>query len=232
MPGELRQRDLVATTERVIRADQQEQVLGEQRLDRELGLVDGQVDDRGVVLTGKQRRDEDGRAALGDDRSDLGIAGRGLGEQPREQPPGGGAENPEANVADDVSVVLGHVGGDVVELPQHSTGPLDHPHAVVGQPAVRPVDERGAELLLQVRDVARDVRLHRVQRASRRRERAVVGDGDECRELPDVHVHSTVAVAISQSDRRHQNVLLVRSIACAYHHKHKVEAIHPPCTAR
>ena len=77
----------------------------------------------------------------------------------------------------------------------------------------------------------RHVGLHREEGAGGSRERAVVGDRDECRKLTHVHKPSFCS-AICPDDSRHLSVLLVRCLACAYTHKHKFEAIHPPCTAR
>ena len=82
----------------------------------------------------------------------------------------------------------GHVGGDLVHLAQDAAGPLDDPLAVVGEPALGPVDERRAELALEAGDVARHVRLHREQGPGRGGERAVVGDRHERRQLADVHL--------------------------------------------
>ena len=195
--GELGEMDRRALGERVAVAGEQQEVLGEQRLDGQLRLVDGEVDDRRVVLSGQQRRNQHRRAALGDDHADLGMARRHLGEQAGEQPPSGRAEHPEAHVADDVTVALGHLGGDLVELAQHPPGALDHPSAVVGEPAVGPVDELRAELLLQAGDVAGDVRLHGEERSSGRRERPVVGDRHEGGELADVH-RGTLALHLQQ----------------------------------
>ena len=56
------------------------------------------------------------------------------------------------------------------------------------RPPWRSIDERDAELLLEPGDVAGDVRLHGEQRPRRGGERAVVGDGDERGELPDIHL--------------------------------------------
>ena len=173
--------------ERMALADEEQEVLGEQRFDGELRLVHRQVHDRRVVLAEQQRRDQRRRAALGDDDAHLGMAGRHLGEQAGEEPARRRPEHAEADVADDVAVTLGHLGGDVVELAQDPPRPLDDPGAVVGEPAVGAVDELGAELLLQAGDVAGDVRLHREQGAGGGRERAVVGDRDQGGELANVH---------------------------------------------
>ena len=214
-------------------ADEQQQVLGEQRFDGELRFVHRQVHDRRVVLAEQQRRDQRRRAALGDDDADLRMSHRHLGEQAGEQPARRRPEHAEAHVADDVAVTLGHLGGDVVELAQDPPSTLDDPRAVVGEATVGAVDELGAQLLLQAGDVAGHVGLHREQGSGGGRERAVVGDRDQGGELAHVH-RGTIALAssISQNDGRHRYVRLARCSACAYTHKYIVEAIHPPCTAR
>ena len=180
----------------------QQQVLGEQRLDGELRVVDGEVDDGGVEATAEEAGDERRRAPLGHDRAHAGVAGVERGEEPGEQPAGRGAEHAEAHVAGDLAVDRGHVGGDVLHLAQDPPGPLDDPLPVVGQPAVGPVDEGRAELPLEAGDVAGDVGLHGEQRLGGGRERAVVGDGDERR---------SCRTPSSEDDSQHHNVLLARS---------------------
>ena len=97
--------------------------------------------------------------------------------------------------------------------------------------AVGPVDQLRAELFLQSGNVAGHVGLDREQGSSSCRERPVVGDRHEGGELADVHRRHHSAPSPG-SDGRHRYVRLARSAACAYTHKHIVEAIHPPCTAR
>ena len=65
-------------------------------------------------------------------------------EQAGEQPPRRGAEDAEADVAGDVAVDRGHVGGDVLHLAQDPPGPVDDPGPVLGEPALGAVDERRA----------------------------------------------------------------------------------------
>ena len=81
--------------------------------------------------------------------------------------------------AGDMAVDRGDVGADVVQLTQDASGALNHPDPVVRQSAMRPIDELRAQLSLEAGDVARDVRLDGEQRPRRRRERAVISDGDE-----------------------------------------------------
>ena len=94
------------------------------------------------------------------------MASRHLGEEPGEQPPSGRAEHPEAYITDDVTVALGDLGGDLVQLAQHPPGALDHPGAVIREAAVGPVDQLRTQLLLQPGDVGGHVRLHREQGSS------------------------------------------------------------------
>ena len=71
---------------------------------------------------------------------------------------------------------------------QHPTGSVDDDHAFVGEPAALTIDQRDAQFALQTGDVAADVRLHGVQGARRRGERAVVGDRHERGELAEIHL--------------------------------------------
>ena len=234
MGGELGEVDGRAPGEGMTVTGEEQEILGEQRFDGELGRVDGQVHDGGVVLRREHRRDEHRGAALGDDDAELRVAHRHLGEEAGEQPARRRAEHAETDVADDVAVALGHLGGDVVDLAQDAPRPLDDAGSVVGQSAVGAVDEHRVELLLEAGHVARHVGLHREQRPGGGRERAVVGDRHEGGELAHVHGRTLAShsAGISSSDRGNRFVLLARSRACAYTHKYIVEAIHPPCTAR
>ncbi len=122
--------------------DEQQQVLGEQRLDHELGIVDREVDDGRVELAATARS---GRASVVLPSWTIGWTSgwsrRDGAEQLRHQPAGGGADHPDAGLAGDVGVERGHVGGDVVDLVQDPPGPLDDPRALLGEPAVGAVDE-------------------------------------------------------------------------------------------
>ena len=170
---------------------EQQQVLGEQRFDLELGIVDREVDDRRVELAGQHARHDRGGAAFADDRVHARVAGGHGAEQLRHQPAGGGADHADAGVAGDLVVERGDVGGDVVDLVQDPAGAFDDPLALVGQPAVGAVDQRDAELALELGDVAGHVGLDGEQGPGRRRERPVIGDGDDGGELTNVHVAET-----------------------------------------
>ena len=198
--GDLGQRQLDGAGERVVELSHQEEVLGEQRLDRQLRLVHGQVHDGGVEAATEQARDQRRRAAFRHDGANAGVAGLERRQQAGEQPAGRRAEHPEAHVTGDLAVEGGHVGRDVLDLTQDPPGAVDDALAVVGETAVPSVDKRRAELALEAGDVAGDVRLHREQRLGCCRERAVVSDGDERRELPEVHVslaRSSASLAMS-----------------------------------
>ena len=108
-------------------------------------------------------------------------------EQGRHQPTCSGSDRPDAGLTGDV-VQRGNVGRDVVELADDASGALDHASALVREVAGRSIDEGYAELVLELRDAAGDVRLHREQGSSRGGEAAVVGDGDERGELTDIHL--------------------------------------------
>jgi hypothetical protein len=190
---ELAQRHLVAIGERVLAVHEEEEVFGEERFDDELGIVDREVDDRRVELAREDSGDDRGRAALADDGMHSGVLGGDGGQELRHEPSGGGADHTDAGIAGHVVVERRDVGGDVVDLVQDASGPLDDAVTLVGEHPVGAVDERDAELALELGDVARDVGLHRVERPGRGRERAVVGDGHDGGELSDVHAGNVTA---------------------------------------
>ncbi len=70
------QGDLGAIGERVAEVDQEVHVLGEDRLDDEVGLVDGQVDHGGVELAGGELGEQGRGGRLHDDGPDAGWAAR------------------------------------------------------------------------------------------------------------------------------------------------------------
>ena len=111
-----------------------------------------------------------------------------LAEQLRQQPAGGGADDPEPRVAGDLVAARRHLGGEILELVQDPAGPIDDDDALVGEAAPLPVDQGDAELALEAGDVAADVGLHGVQGAGGRRERAVIGDRHERGELAEIHL--------------------------------------------
>ena len=115
----------------------QQQVLGEQRLDVELGVVDREVDD-GARRAGRRRA---GGAAsvvvrLDDDDPHLRVArpqarSSSCGTSQRAVVP----MHAEADVAGDLVAARGHVGGDGVELALDAPGPVDDHLALLGEPA-------------------------------------------------------------------------------------------------
>ncbi|MEZ5258593.1 MAG: hypothetical protein R2705_17370 [Ilumatobacteraceae bacterium] len=145
------------------------------------------MDDRCVELGVEQSRDERGGVALGQDRPDVGM---GHGEFPQElgdDPSSGRRNDAQVHDAGHGVVVGGGRGRDRIELPLDPASSLHDPGAGVGQPAGRSVDQGDAEFAFQAGDVARDVRLHGVQRSCRGRERPVIGDGDEGVQLAEIH---------------------------------------------
>ena len=184
---ELADRDGVGSCEPVIVVDEEEQVLGEERLHDQFRFVDREVDDRCVEFARHHVGDERRRRTFSDDGPDARVIGGELTEQRRGQPPSGGADDADPGLAGHVVVSAAHVGGDVLDLVEHPAGAFDDAGALLGQLALGPIDERHPELLLEARHVSRDVRLHGVQRSRRGREGAVVGDRDDRCELPNIH---------------------------------------------
>ena len=74
-----------------------------------------------------------------------------------------------------------------LELGLDPPGPHDHQLAGLGELPGGAVDQRRAQLALEVGDVRRHVGLDRVQGAGGGREAAVVGHGGEGGELAEVH---------------------------------------------
>ena len=116
------------------------------------------------------------------------MAGGDGAQQLRHQPAGGGADHADPGVAGDVVVERGDVGGDVVDLVQDPPCPFDDSLALFGQSAVGTVDERDAELALELGDMPGDVGLDGEERPRRRRKCPVISDGDDGGELANVHV--------------------------------------------
>ena len=108
-------------------------------------------------------------------------------EQERGQPPGRGADHADAGRADHLVAQGRHVGHGRLQLGGHPPAPFHDRLALLGQLAPVAVDQLHPQLPLQAGDVARDVGLHGVQGRGRGREAAVVGDGDERLQLPEVH---------------------------------------------
>jgi hypothetical protein len=165
----------------------QHQVLLEQEACHEVLAAHREVEDGQVELAVGQLRLESCRVALDDDEAELGMAlGHGVHEA-GDQPPGGGADHPHPDGAGDLVLAGGHVGHERVELRQDAPGPRHDDRALGGQAPVGPVDERGAELLLEAGHVGRDVGLDRAEVLGGGRERAVVTDGREGLEVPEFH---------------------------------------------
>ena len=80
-----------------------------------------------------------------------------------------------------------HVRQQGVELSLHPPRPGDHELARLGQAGVRTIHELAAELTLELFHVRGDVGLHGLERVCGRRERTVIGDGDEGAQLAEVH---------------------------------------------
>ena len=157
-------------------------------LDDEVGLVDRQVDDRGVQFTGHHVGDERRRGPFADDGAHVRVGVSKAGEERWGQPSSGRADDADAGVARHLVVTRGGVGGDVFDLVQHTPGALDHASAVFGQPALGTVDESDAEFFFEPGHVTRDVGLHRVKGSRCCGERSVIGNGDDRSELADIHL--------------------------------------------
>ncbi len=167
---------------------QQEQILGEQRVDLQLGLVDRQVQDCGIDLRRLEARQEAAGVALVDGHVHPRMTAGDLSEQLGEQPAGGGSDHAESRIAGHLVAARRHFGSEIVELVQHPAGTIDDDHAVVGQPAALAIDQGDTQLALETGDVPTDVGLHRVQGTSSGRERAVIGDRHERGQLAEIHL--------------------------------------------
>ena len=93
---EVGQMDQIVRGERMGLVGEQEQVLGEQRLDDELGVVHRQVDHGGVQLAGQHARDQRRRRAVLDDRPHVGVLLLQQAEELRHQPARGRADHADA----------------------------------------------------------------------------------------------------------------------------------------
>ena len=207
--------------------DEQDEVFGEQRLDDQFRVVDGEVDDRGVELPREHSGDDRGGAALADDGVDPGVAFGDGAQELRHQPSGGGADDPDPGVARDVGVERGDVGGDVVDFVEDTSGPFDDPFAFVGQTAVGTVDEGDAELAFELRDVPGDVGLHGVEGSGGGGEGAVVGDGDDGGELSNIHVMN-----LSRKQMRSIGEFYLSDAWRRVHtFTNRTTREHPPCSA-
>ena len=174
--------------------------------------------DRPIELARDHVGHERRRGAFLDDHPDVRVLFAQLSEEPRDQPACRRSDHADPRLAGHLGVPARHVCGDVVELVEDASGSFDHPRALLGQAAHRPVDERHAEFLLQAGDVARHVRLHRVERPRRCGERAVVGDRHQGGELPDVHLCGRYQVSLCSTC----------TIACSRAYFHKQVAVRTP----
>ena len=96
---------------------------------------------------------------------------------------------PMRAVPDHLVAQGGDVGDGGFELGGDPAAPFDDGLALFGQLAALAVDQLHPQLPLEAGHVAGDVGLHGVQGRGRRREAAVVGDGDQGLQLPEVHRH-------------------------------------------
>ncbi len=145
-------------------------------------------DQRDVHVPGPQHPERLRRLRLGQPQVEAGMAvvkdrrrgghdgAEGRRERRQPQPPG-------AQPGEDHQLVLGRV-----EAADDLDRPLGQQPPRVGQPdaAPGPLDQLGARLRLEPRQVVADRRLRVVQRVRRRRHRAVPGHGDEDAEPRDV----------------------------------------------
>lgn len=221
--GRQQQRDLVEVGERndlavgegMAVGGEEQQVLGEQGLDDQLGVVDGKVHDGGVELPGEHVGNQRRRGSLLHDCSHVRIALAEVAEEHRHEPARGGADDTDAGLAGHFGVAARDVGSDVIEFVQDASCALDDPGPVLGQSTLGPIDECDAEFLLQPGDVARHVRLHGVQRSGRSRERAVIGDRHERGELAHIHLPERYQVSLCSTCK----------IACSRAYFHKQVAV-------
>ena len=138
---------------------------------------------------GRQVRLEGGRGAVADHQADLRVGAAHPVEQERGQPARRGADHADPGRADDLVAQGGDVGDGRLELGGDPPAPFHDGLAFLGQLAAVAIDELHPELPLQPGHVAGDVGLHGLQGGGRGRETAVVGDGDERLQLPEVHQH-------------------------------------------
>ena len=171
----------------MIGVHEQDQFLGEQRLELQLRSIDGEVHDRRIELAVDQPWHQRRGAALVDGGVDAGVLLGETAEQSRHQPASRGADAAEARLAFDRNVVGMDVGFDVLEFVDDASATFDDDRALFGELAGRSIDERRAEFLLEPGDVCGDVALHRAEGAGGGRKRPMVGDGDQAGQMADFH---------------------------------------------
>jgi hypothetical protein len=177
----------VAVGQDVALGDDQHEVLLEEEPGDQVLAADREVEDRHVQLAAGQLGLEARGGALDDDEAELRVPLGHRVHQPGDQPPCGGADHAHADGAGDLVLARGDIGQQGVELGQDPPGPRHHDGALLGEPAVGPVDERGPQLLLEPGHVGRDVGLHGAQVIGRRREGSVVADGGQCLQVSEFH---------------------------------------------
>jgi hypothetical protein len=166
---------------------EEDALLVEQRLGLGVRALGREVDDGQVEVAAVDPGDERGRGGVDQHDADVGQVGLDRLEQQRAQPAGGRPDHPHPHGAGDLGAQRGDVGRQRLQLGPDAGGPGEDGLALLGRLAGGPVDQRGAQLLLQPGDVGGDVRLHRVEGAGGGREAAVLGDGEEGVELAEVH---------------------------------------------
>ena len=167
--------------------DHEHQVLLEEHPGHQVAPADRQVEDGQIQMPGGQLRLESGGGSFDDDHAELGVALRDGVHQPGNQPAGRGADHPYPDRPGYLVLAGGHIGQQGVELGQDAAGPGHDDHALFGQAPVGPVDQRGAQLLLQTGHMGRNIGLDGAEVLSCRRERPVVADGGESLQVSEFH---------------------------------------------
>ena len=174
--AQLVQGDLALAGERMIRWDDEQPVLVEERFSRDLAVRDRQVDNGEVEAVGEQLGHERGRGGVDHYDAHLGVALSQLFEHQRHEPAAGRADAAEPDVAGHLVAQGGHVGLDRFDLVGDVPHPAQHRLALLGERPAASIDEGHPQLSLEPGDVGGDVRLDRVQLAGGGRERAGIGD--------------------------------------------------------
>ena len=167
--------------------DHQHQVLLEQQPGDQVPAAHRQVEDGQIELAVGQLRLEARGVSLHDDQAELRMTLGHRVHQPGHQPPGRGADHADPDRPGHLVLAGGHIGQQGVELGQDPAGPGHDDGALLGEPAVGPVDEGGAQLLLQPGHVGRDVGLHGPEVLGSGREGPVVADRGQRLEVPEFH---------------------------------------------
>ena len=178
--GDPLQRKLVLLCPWMAAMHNHDEVLGEQWLDSEFGVVHWQMHNGGIEVPGHQAGEQGCGASLEHGHVHQWMLLGERREQLRHQPPRRGANDSNASVTAHGVATAGHIGRDVVHLAQDAPGTFDNLTAVVGEATAVAVDQRDAEFFFEPGDMPRNVGLHGVERPSRRRKRPVIGDCHEC----------------------------------------------------